>query len=459
MGKNVKILLLSVNKERHPYPIQPLGALYIVEALKKAGHIVDFLDFNFQSDDGPVLTKLADRPDLICLSIRNIDNTAFPKTKFYLPEIRRVVDLCRSRSDAPFLVGGSGFSMLPKEVLEYLDLTHGIVGQGEQGVVDFIEFLQGNRTLADVRGLCYRDGGTFVENKRDDSRLLMKATCPDREVIDMKRYNLEGGIANIQAKRGCPFDCIYCTYPVIEGKKFILRDPGEIVAEIAYLNKRYGVTYFAFVDSILNIPLGHATAICHEIVKQELKIRWTGFLNPKFLDKTYVELARRSGCSGVELGVDALDDTMLENLKKGFTVGHVEKATKLLMDEGINVCFCLIFAGPGENHRTIAQTFRWLDKLAPTHAVAFGGVRIYPNTEMEEIGKREGYGEDELLLPEFYFSRDVRSDLVTAIGDYKSRHPNFSFEGLQEEIPPEVMRRIRKMGFDGPVWESFSKLR
>jgi radical SAM superfamily enzyme YgiQ (UPF0313 family) len=455
----MKTLLLSLNKEHHPYPIQPLGALYVAEALKKAGHEVDFVDFNFLTDDELLLTKLAARPKLICLSLRNIDNTAFPQTKYYLPEFRRVVDLCRQHSDAEFLVGGSGFSMVPRDVLAQLDLRYGVVGQGEQGVNDFIEYLEGKRGITEVHGLCYREGDGFHENKRDDSRALLQTFCPDREIIDMKRYQLEGGIANIQAKRGCPFSCIYCTYPVIEGKKFILRDPIEIVDEMAYLKEKYGVTYFAFVDSILNIPLKHATALCHELVRRDLKIRWTGFLNPQFLDKTYVELAKLSGCSGVELGVDALDDTMLENLKKGFTVGHVEKATKLLMDAGINVCFCLIFAGPGENQRTITETFRWLEKLNPTHAVAFGGVRIYPETEMEIIAKKEGYGEDSLLLPQFYFSREIKDVLVKNIQDYKSTHPNFSFEGLQEEIPPEVMRRITKMGFKGPIWESFSMLR
>jgi radical SAM superfamily enzyme YgiQ (UPF0313 family) len=455
----MKTLVLSLNKERHPYPIQPLGALYIAEALKKQGHEVDFLDFNFMEDDQELTRRLRAGPELICMSLRNIDNTAFPNTKFYLPEFRQTVDFCKANSDAPILVGGSGFSMLPKEVLERLDLRFGIVGQGEHGVNDFIEYLEGKRGLPEVRGLCYREGESYVENPRDDSRLLLKAFCPDREVIDMKRYQLEGGIANIQAKRGCPFSCIYCTYPVIEGKKFILRDPAEIVEEMAYLKERYGVTYFAFVDSILNIPLKHATELCHELVRRDLKIRWTGFLNPQFLDKTYVELAKLSGCSGVELGVDALNDTMLENLKKGFTVSHVERATKLLMDAGINVCFCLIFAGPGENQRTIAETFRWLDKFSPTHAVAFGGVRIYPNTEMDTIAKKEGYGEDGLLLPQFYFSREVEDSLVKSIEEYKRTHPSFSFEGLQEEIPPEIMRRINKMGLTGPVWESFSKLR
>lgn len=456
----MKTLVISLNKEHHPYPIQPLGALYVAEALKRAGHEVALLDLNFTRGDEALLAKLAEfEPELICLSIRNIDNTAFPNTRFYLPEIRRVVDMCRANIDAQYLVGGSGFSMLPQEVLSYLDLPYGVIGQGEQAVRDFIEHLEGKRAARDVSGLCHWEGDQFVENPRDDSKVHLQTMCPDREVIDMKRYQMEGGIANIQAKRGCPFDCIYCTYPVIEGKKFILRDPAEIGEEIEYLNKKYGVTYFAFVDSILNIPPRHAKAVCHEIIRRNLDIRWTGFLNPKYLDATYAELAKRSGCSGVELGVDALNDEILENLRKGFTVSHVERATKLLMDQGINVCFCLIFAGPGENQRTITETFRWLEKLKPTHAVAFGGVRIYPKTEMERIAVAEGLGEDDMLLPQFYFSREVKTTLAEQIDGYRRTHPSFSFEGMQQEIPPEVLRRMRKMGFDGPVWESFGMLR
>jgi hypothetical protein len=64
-----------------------------------------------------------------------------------------------------------------------------------------------------------------------------------------------------------------------------------------------------------------------------------------------------------------------------------------------------------------------------------------------------------MLLPQFYFSREVKNELVKHIQDYRSSHPNFSFEGMQVEIPPEVLRRMRRMGFEGPVWESFGMLR
>jgi hypothetical protein len=78
---------------------------------------------------------------------------------------------------------------------------------------------------------------------------------------------------------------------------------------------------------------------------------------------------------------------------------------------------------------------------------------------MEQIARREGNVSESWLLPQFYFSREVEDALVKTIQHYGSSHPNFSFEGLQEEIPPAVMRRLHKMGFSGPVWESFSLMR
>lgn len=455
----MNVLLVSPNREHSPYPIQPLGLLYVADALGKAGHEVDFCDCNFLHGDDALLSRLKAKPDLICFSLRNIDNTAFPGTKYYLPEFQRIVNLCRERCAAPLLIGGAGFSLMPEEILAFLDVDHGIVGQGERAIVEFLECLDGQRARDQVSGLCYRQDGVCHVNAPDFSVETIRNHRPARELLDMPRYQTEGGMANIQTKRGCPFQCIYCTYPVIEGRVPLLRDPFDVVDELAWMQDAHDVRYFSFVDSVFNVPLHHATAICEEILRRDLRIRWTSFFNPHSLNKGFIELAKCAGCSGVELGCDALDDAMLESLKKGFTVDHVEQATRWFMEVGINVCICLILGGPGENRRSIAETFRRLDKLHPTHAVAFGGVRIYPRTEMERIAKAEGYGTESWLMPQFYFSRNVEDALVKTIQHYGSTHPNFSFEGLQEEIPPAVMRRLHKMGFSGPVWESFSLLR
>jgi radical SAM superfamily enzyme YgiQ (UPF0313 family) len=55
---------------------------------------------------------------------------------------------------------------------------------------------------------------------------------PDRELFDCGSYYRLGGMLNIQTKRGCPFRCIYCTYPGVEGRKIRLRNPDTVVNEI-----------------------------------------------------------------------------------------------------------------------------------------------------------------------------------------------------------------------------------
>jgi hypothetical protein len=126
---------------------------------------------------------------------------------------------------------------------------------------------------------------------------------------------------------------------------------------------------------------------------------------------------------------------------------------------GINVCVCLLLGGPGENRGTLEETFSFLDRLKPTTTVAFGGVRIYPRTRLAAIAEREGYDLSDPLTPLFYFSREVGTSLSDIIRAYKNDNPGFIFEGIPEEIPVQVLKRLKKMNLEGPVWEIFSMLK
>ncbi len=107
----MKVLLISVNNEKEPYPVSPLGAVYIAQALKNKGHEVGFLDLCFVDNDYRAvydsLKRLA--PDVIGISLRNIDNLTYNKSIFYLPRIRDIVNFIKKYTSSPLVVGGSGF--------------------------------------------------------------------------------------------------------------------------------------------------------------------------------------------------------------------------------------------------------------------------------------------------------------------------------------------------------------
>ena len=140
----MRILLISANREHIPDPIFPLGLAYVAAAVQHAGHEVDIADLCFGINPLPDLGKQVDRfqPDIIGLSLRNVDNAAYPRTVDYLEQHREVVDTLHALTDAPVVLGGSGFSIMPREYMAVLDGDWGITGEGEHSLVALVEALE-----------------------------------------------------------------------------------------------------------------------------------------------------------------------------------------------------------------------------------------------------------------------------------------------------------------------------
>ena len=112
-----------------PDPVAPLGLAYLAAALMDNNYQVDIVDLCFTENDEKTLAeKLATyKPDVIGISIRNIDNVSFPNSRSYFDFYQNVVSFCRTYSDGCIIVGGSGFTLMPHEILRYLHLRLNVV--------------------------------------------------------------------------------------------------------------------------------------------------------------------------------------------------------------------------------------------------------------------------------------------------------------------------------------------
>lgn len=451
----MKVLLIAVNQEKHPYPVQPIGAIYIAAALKEKGHQVKFLDLNFVDDvKSEIALAVSEfKPGLIGISMRNIDNCFYPNMEFYLPKIREIVNCCKETTSARLVVGGSGFSVMPEEILEYLNVDIGIAGNGEQVICDLVSKIEQGAEVEKVEGIVYRKNGHYIRNTATYTSYGFDRLAPARYLLDLKKYFEEGSVAPIQSKRGCEFTCIYCTYPLIEGERVRLRDPKEVVDEIERLKNEFGIDYVFFIDNVFNYPVDHAASICKEIINRKVKIGWTGFFNPAFITKELVALLKESGCSGVEFGTEAACDKMLKSLGKNFNVKTLIRSHKLCAEAGIKTCHYLLLGGPGETLETVEESLNLMRELKPTAVIVATGIRIYPGTPLEKIAVEEGYDLKNLLIPHFYISKGLGENVEETIRDFAKKYPEFIFEGVHKKTSKEILRMMRRMGFKGPSWE------
>ncbi|MEI6703238.1 MAG: radical SAM protein, partial [Deltaproteobacteria bacterium] len=356
----MKILLISANSERSPYPVFPIGLAYLAGPLVNAGHELSVLDLCFETlADEALQSRIAGfSPRLAVISLRNIDNVTWPASRSYLENVRSIVSACPPHVST--VVGGSGFSLMPQKILDFLEADFGIVGEGEEILPLLIERLERNEEITGLPGVLQPGRHGYA------SPLPVEHIgTPDRSIFNVARYQREGGMANVQTKRGCPFNCIYCTYPLLEGRTMRLRPVSEVIAELKQLVDD-GVSYIYFVDDIFNFPMSYAEELCRAIIAEKLPLNWSAFINPAHFSPELLDYMLEAGCDAVEFGTEAGSPVMLKNLGKSFGVDEVRKASLLCRQRGVDFAHYILFGGPGESRETVLETIAMMDDLEPT---------------------------------------------------------------------------------------------
>jgi radical SAM superfamily enzyme YgiQ (UPF0313 family) len=460
----VRVLLISANQERSPDPVAPLGLCYVATATDGAGHDVTVLDLCFRPDvDAAVRAAVRTaRPDVIGLSLRNVDNCAFPDTVSYLPHYRHVVDACRAATSAPIVLGGSAFTTMPAYYLRALDVPMGVVGEGEVAFPALLERLAAGRDARGIGGMALRDDASGAVEITPPAWLPNIDTLrADRRWMDVRQYFERGGMANIQTKRGCHFKCTYCAYPVIEGRGMRTRDPALVAAEVRTLLDEHGIDQFFVVDSIFNAPRGYAERVATALRPLGRRIRWSCFVGPANFTPELCDLMMEAGCQSVDFGTDAAAAATLRGFRKSFTVDDVLAASAICRERGLSFCHSLVFGGEGETWDTVDETIAVMDACRPTAVNAMCGVRVYPETPLAAtlLARGEIPSVETLYEPWFWFAPGVREGLAERVAAAARERGNWLLPGNKVNDELGLFERLRGRGLKGDLWRYVTRLR
>jgi radical SAM superfamily enzyme YgiQ (UPF0313 family) len=434
----MRILLISANTETFPEPVFPLGAVYVANALQEAGAQVRIMDMRLTNSGSSLRKGLkAFKPESIGISLRNVDNAAYPCTRFYLPSYAALIKSIRDCCNASVILGGPAFSLFPGEITAYLGADGGVKGEGEGAIKVFLD--QGHKgimtsCLPDLAGVAFpRDINALFEGFRT--------------------YRTMG----IQTARGCPNRCIYCTYPGLEGRVLRIRNPERVAEEIAKLHKDFKVRDFFIVDSLFNADEGHMVRVLEAIVELNLRLRIFCYVQPKASDPGIFSLMKKAGCVAVDFGTDAGSPALLGSLRKPFTVNDIRRASQACKEAGIDYCHSLILGGPGETQETIRETFSLMDETNPRAVIAMTGVRIYPGTELERIAIEQGRhaAGESLLEPRFYFPDMGASALLKCVYEETAGRKNWFFPGKRDWSSAVGFKILNFLYRKGPLWRTF----
>ena len=403
----------GVSQER----VYPLGIVTLAGLLEGRGYEVGLLDMNLEPDPFGALKRrlLSFKPDVVGLSLRNIDPLA-NKTSSLVPPFLVTARLVASvKPKAWIIAGGSGFSLFPRRLMrEAPEIHYGIVGEAEASLPLLLASLEKPPLIP---GLCSREGGGAAIGSSSRCLNMAHYVRPDRSLLDPSLYsgiNAYVPAVGIETKRGCPFHCSYCVYPKLQGSRLRCRPPRDVVDEMESLNKEYGIERFHFTDPVINYPEDHLRDICRELIRRKLKLKWDGFMREDHFHEKDAPLFEKAGCECFSFSPDGLCQEALDALDKRLSTRDILRAARLAAKTDVVSVYHFMVNVPGETEKTCDKGLRFLERIYDLHArkknlgtVVLNNIRILPGTPMEAMARAKGVirPDTDLLYPTYYNPR------------------------------------------------------
>lgn len=413
----MKVLMVNANREVTYTPVAPLGLAYLCTALQSSGHEISFLDLSLIDNWFAELERsiTSFQPEVIGVSIRNIDNSSYSQYINYLPLTREIINRIKCLSNASVILGGSGFSLQPSILLEYFDCCYGVVGEGELAFPLLLKWIEnkGSITQLDsIPNLIYRNPADnnnkpFLVTKK--SRLTSEQFIqPDRSFLS-KSFLHSGDLGNIETRRGCVFGCIYCNIATNSSRTIECRGIHEVIKDLEKMESE-GYTKVFIVDNIFNYPYSFTYELCEKMIEKQLDIQWQCQIHPRFWSHDLGAKMYEAGCRSIDVAATTACDPLLVSLRKGFTLDMLDKTIQSALACGISANVFFNLGIPGDTKESLAHTIEYMHSIESQGAqVACDiGLRILPDTQLELRHRAINMDIEQLDKPHFYVEPGVQ---------------------------------------------------
>ena len=430
-----------------------LGIGYIAAYLERFGHQVKITDpLNLIWDEETTIREiLAFEPEAVGV-------TATTNNRF--KAIKLIRELKRQRPSLFIFVGGPHFAMTAKNAMAVVPEIDCVVkGEGE---ITTKELLANLRNREKTAGIIFRDkDGQIIETPdRPFFHDINEFGRPAWHLYDIEKYRRRIDGTDIRAigdisSRGCPNRCAFCVNAAFRGASLRLRDPKDFVDEVQFLKEKYGFAGFDFWDDTLTVSKDHVRAICDEILKRNLDIKWYARARANTVDKDILNTMAEAGCIRISYGGESGSPRILKLIKKGITPQQVINACQWASDAGMSIMVNFMVNLPEETREDLKMTVELMKRLRQIKKVenSYSFSIIYPGTEMETMAKEKG-----IFPNDFSWNEPYESEKYKLAGIDKSL-PLMEWPGAEIERVKIFMSRELGLGKNPwkKVWRKLKK--
>lgn len=375
----------------------PLGLGYISASLKQAGFDVECLNTNHYRK--PVKELLQER-------LREGDVLCTGGLSVHYGQVHDIINTARQLyPDIKVIIGGGLLSSEPELMFSDLRPTIGVLGEGEETIVEVAQKLSIPSEWHIIKGIIYYgENGIVITEPRPVIRNLDDLPFPDYEGFELKEY-LDWQIpsddslfvfdkpraATILLSRSCPYLCTFCYHPL--GNKYRRRSMDNIFKEVEYLVSKFKVNILVFADECFSTGEGELEEFCRRM--KTYNVKWMTMLRVDGLDERKILLMKESGCYCLSYGLESASNTVLRSMKKHITIEQISEVLTLTSKLQVMIQGNFIFGDRAETEQTFVETMGWWSKHYHYH-INLNVITPYPGTALYHYCLQKGLITDRL---------------------------------------------------------------
>lgn len=361
--------------------LPPLDFAILASILRQNGHKVKIIDPEVERLSPEKVFTICDqeRPDVVI-------------TSFSLPSLvndaKFVRELKTRFGIKVFAKSGITFTPILKKFLLDSHADACLVGEPELDIDAIVR----SKT---EKGLSFVKSGKLVINMPEPVKDLNDLPLPARDLLQNSRYRyplLGDNTTTIQTSRGCPYLCgYYCPYPLVQGKQWRPMSVERVYEELANIVKKHNIKHVLFRDATFTLDQKRATAICQKIIDKKLKFTWWCETRLNCLSEDLLEIMKKAGCLGMNVGVETGDDEVMKKQGKPGVDLQMLKNIKIITDRlGLKLHFLLLIGLPEETKKTLYSTFDMIRRLKP-YSLGVTVMTPYPGTKLYDDAVKKGW--------------------------------------------------------------------
>ena len=381
----MRVLLINPFYPISETPSPPLGLAFLASALEAAGAEVKILDLVVYPSSRNILESI-----LADLKPQVVGITAVTMT--FDNAINVIKDIRRIDPEVLTVMGGPHVTFCAQDTLQqYPELDVIVLGEGETTIVELAQAANRGHRWDDINGIAFRKNSDIYRTAaRELVQDLDTLPAPARHLLALGRYRALGMPISMTTSRGCPFKCIFCVGRKMVGARVRYRNPVEVADELEYLST-LNFNQINIADDLFTANKNHCLAVCDEIIKRGLTIKWTSFARVDTVSEELLKRMRAAGCTAVSFGIESANSDILKTIKKGITLQQVVEAVDACNRAGVIPHASFILGLPGETPATIKETMDFGERLKSVGlSYGFHLLAPFPGTAVRE--QSDDYG-------------------------------------------------------------------